>query len=109
MWEGVDNPNQTDDMTWLVDSMKNNTITWCTDGSYHMKLATKVIGAEWNAYCTKTENRMTGNFLKIPEDSSSYRIKLLGLCIIQHLIAALFVFYNIKTGTSQLSVLTKVL
>ena len=26
MWEGVDNPNRTDDMTWLVISMRNNTI-----------------------------------------------------------------------------------
>ena len=75
MWEGVDNPNHTDGMTWLVDGMKSNTITWCTDGSYHRKCVPKMSGAGWIAYCTKTDNRMTGKFLKILDDAGSYRIE----------------------------------
>ena len=59
MWEGVDNQNQTDDMPWLVDGMKNNTITWYTDGSYHKKLTCKVSGAGWIECCTNINNRMT--------------------------------------------------
>ena len=77
MWEGVHNPHGTDDMTWLVDGIKNNTITWCTNRSYHRKLAPKVSGAVWIAYCTKTDNRMTGNFFEISDDASSYRGKQL--------------------------------
>jgi hypothetical protein len=42
MWGGVDNSNQTDDMAWLVEGMKNNTITWCMEGYYHRKLALKI-------------------------------------------------------------------
>ena len=71
MWEGVDNPNRPDDMTWLVDGMKNNTITWCTDISYHREFPPKVSGAGCIALCTKTDNRMTGNFFEIPDDSQS--------------------------------------
>ena len=99
MWEGVDNPNRTDDMTWLVDVMKNNTITWYTHKSYHSQLTPKVSGAGWIAYCTNTANMKTGNFFEISEDTSSYKGKQLGLCLIHHLIATLCMFYNIKTGT----------
>ena len=72
-WERTNITGRTDDMTWLVDGMKNNTITWCTDGSYHRKHAPKVSGAGWMAYCTKTDNSMTGNFYEISEDAGSYR------------------------------------
>ena len=96
MWEGVDNPNRTDDMKWLIDGVKNNTITWCTDRSYHRKLAMKVSGSGWIEYCSKTNNRMIGNFFEISEDASSYRGKQLGLCAIHHLIASLCMFHNIK-------------
>ena len=45
--------NRTEDMSWLVDRMKNNTIVWCTDGSYHRKHEPKVSRVGWMAYCTK--------------------------------------------------------
>ena len=96
MWDGVDNPTQTDDKTWLVDGMKDNTIVWCTDGLYHRKLAPKVSGAGWMAYCTKTDNKMTGNSLEISDDAGSYRGKQLGLYMIHHLILSLCMFYNIE-------------
>jgi len=82
-------------MTWLVDGMKKNTITWCTDGSYHRKHAPKVSGAGWMAYCTRTNNNMTGSFYEISEDAGSYRGEQLGLCAIHHLIKGLCDFYNI--------------
>ena len=76
--------------------MKNNTITWCTDGSYHRKHAPKVSGAGWMAYCTNTNNMMTGNFDEISEDADSYRGEQLGLCTAHHLSASLCMFYNIE-------------
>ena len=76
--------------------MKNNTITWCTDGSYHRTLTPDVSGVGWIVYYAKTNIRMTGNFFEISDDASSYRGKKLGLCATHHLIAALCIFYNIK-------------
>ena len=72
-WERDNNLNRTDNMIWLVDGMKNNTITWCTDGFYHRKHAPKVSGAGWMAYCTKTHNSMAGNFYEISDDTGFYR------------------------------------
>ena len=76
--------------------MKSNTITWFTDRSYHRKYAPKVSGVGWMAYCTKTDNSMTGNFYEILEDTGSYREEQLGLCAIHHLITALCKFCSIR-------------
>ena len=75
--------------------MKSNTITWFTDRSYHRKYAPKVSGVGWMAYCTKTDNSMTGNFYEISEDPGSHRVEQLGVCIINHVMAAMCEFYNI--------------
>ena len=56
--------------------MKNNTIIWCTDGSYHRKPAPKVSGAGLMAYCTKTSNNTTGSFYEISEDAGSYSVRI---------------------------------
>ena len=94
MLERNNSTKRTYNMTWLVNGMKKNTITWCTDGSYHRKHAPNVSGAGWMAYCTKTHNSMTGNLYEMSEDAGSYRGEQLGLCAIHHLIAALCEFYN---------------
>ena len=95
-WERGNSTTRTDNMTWLVDRMKNNTITWCTDGSYHRKHAHKISGAGWMMYCTKTGNSMTGKFYEISEDAASYRGEQIGLCVIHHLIVVLCEFCNIR-------------
>ena len=94
-WQEALGINRPDARTWLVDGTNNNTITWCTDGSYHRKPAPEVSGAGWMACCTKTNNNMTGSFYEISEDAGSYRGKQLGLCTIHHLIKALCNFYKI--------------
>ena len=53
--EGAENTTRTDDMTWMVDGMKNSTITWCTDSSYHRKHTPKASETVWMAYCTKNK------------------------------------------------------
>ena len=76
--------------------MENNTITWCTDISYHRKHAPQVSEAGcWMAYCTKRDNSMTGTLYESSEVTDSYRGEQLGLCAIHHLTAALCEFYNI--------------
>ena len=79
-------------MTWLVDETKKNTITWCMGGSYHRKHAPNVSGTGWMAYCTNTDNIMTGNFYEILEDAGSYKWEQLRLCTVHYLIAALYEF-----------------
>ena len=96
MWESVDSPNRTNDMTWLVDGTRNNTIMWYTDDSYNTKSALKVSSTGWMAYCIVTNNRMTGHLFQMPDDTGPYRGEQLGLCGIHHFIAALCMFYNIE-------------
>ena len=81
-WEKAHGTTRTDNMTWMVDGMKNNTITWCTDGSYHRKHTPKVSGAGWIAYCTRTNNNMAGSFYEISDDAGFYRGEQIGLCTI---------------------------
>ena len=44
-WERATSTIRIDAMTWLVNEMKNNTIMWCTDGSYNRKHVPKISGA----------------------------------------------------------------
>jgi hypothetical protein len=48
MWEGIDE-NQTtkDDVTWIAEGMRNNTLIWVTDGSYNRKKAKELSRAGW--------------------------------------------------------------
>ena len=55
-------------MIYLVDRMKNNTITWCMEGSYHRNCVPRVSGTGW--------------------------MVLYALC---HPISALYMFYKIET------------
>ena len=39
MWKDVHEKYKNQDMLWLLDWMENNTLVWCTDGSYQRKVA----------------------------------------------------------------------
>ena len=40
MWESIDDSQQSKhNLSWLVEGMKFNTLTWVTDGSYDRKRA----------------------------------------------------------------------
>ena len=84
----MDIQNQTDGMTWLGDGMKSNGIMWCADGSYHIQCAPKISGAGCIAYCTKTDNRVTGKLFEISTDAGSYRAENLGMHTLHHLTVA---------------------
>ena len=55
------------------------------------------------AYCIKAANRMAGDFYEISEDAGSFRGEQLGRCAIYHLVAALYMFYNIKTWHTRVN------
>ena len=55
MWEGIDKDQTTkDNVTWIAEGMRNNTLIWVTDGSYDRKKAKELSRAGWIIFCTKT-------------------------------------------------------
>ena len=54
MWKYVKEKYEGQDMEWLLEGMKNNSLVWCADGSYKRKVALYVSGAGWMVYCTKS-------------------------------------------------------
>ncbi len=58
MWESIDKSQQTKhNLTWLVESMKSNTLIWVTDGSYDRKRAADLCGVGWIIFLQ--QNRTT--------------------------------------------------
>ena len=103
MWESLHFDKEAkEDLTWLIDAMKNNTATWVTDGSYDQKRAPTVSGAGWLVFCTKTGRRFAGSFYEISPSASSYRGEMLGLCSIHLFALALEMFYNITGCRNKL-------
>ena len=102
MWEVLEYGKDTPvDLQWLVDSLRNGTSVWATDGSYDRKRAADLCGVGWMVYCTNTGFRLTGTFWERSTSASSYRAELLGLCALHLLSQALAEFHNI-TGWSAL-------
>jgi hypothetical protein len=63
MWESIDDSQHAKhNLSWLVEGMESNTLTWVTDGSYDMKRAADLCGVGWIIFCSKTGIRLTGTF-----------------------------------------------
>ena len=96
MWEGIDDNQITKhDLTWLVDGMKNKTVTWVTDGSYDKLRAADLSGIGWVLLCTRTGKRLTGWCWERSITANSYRAEMLGLCSLHLLARALSEYYKI--------------
>ena len=97
MWEGIDDNQPTKhELTWIVEGMRNRTLSWVTDGSYNRKIAEKISGVGWVIFCTKTGKRLTGWFWEKSESADSYRAEMLGLCALHLLARALSEYYKIS-------------
>jgi len=87
MWEGIDDSQQSkNNLSWLVEGMESNSLTWVTDGSYDRKRAADLSGVGWIIFCSKTGLRLTGTFWERSPSASSYHAEMLGLCAL-HLFA----------------------
>ena len=103
MWESIDDSQQTKhSLSWLVEGMKLNTLTWVTDGSYDRKRAADLCGVGWVIFCSKTGLRLTGIFWERSPSASSYRAEMLGLCCLHLLARALSEFYQIQEWEATL-------
>ena len=59
MWDGIVDEQQ--DLQWLVDAVKNNSIIGVTDGSYDRNFAPDISGAGWLVSCTSSEKILRAN------------------------------------------------
>jgi hypothetical protein len=79
-WEGIDEDQATkEDVTWIVEGVKNNTLIWVTDGSYDRKKAKNLSGVGWITFCAKTGLRLMGTFWEKSNTASSFWEEVLGL------------------------------
>ncbi len=63
MWESIDNSQQSkQNLSWLVEGMESNALTWVTDGSYKRKRAADLCEVGWIIFCSKTRLLLTGTF-----------------------------------------------
>ena len=54
-WESIDDSQQTKhNLSWLVEGMKLNTLTWVTDGLYDRKRGADLCRVGWIIFCSKT-------------------------------------------------------
>jgi len=85
MWESIDDSQQyKHNLSWIVEGMKSNTLTWVTDGLYDRKRAADLCGVGWIIFCSKTGLRLTGTFWERSPSASSYHAEMLGLCGLLH-------------------------
>ena len=99
MWNSIEDENQ--DLTWLVDALRNNTALLVTDGSYDRKKAPHTSGAGWIICCTRAHNMLRGSFYETSPSASAYRGELLGLVALHTLALALTKFYNLGKGMGK--------
>ena len=86
MWEVIERGKDTlTGEMWIVDGLRNDSLIWATDGSYDQKKASDLSGVGWIIFCTRTGFRVTGTFWERSTSASSYRAKLLGLCVFTNL------------------------
>jgi hypothetical protein len=97
MWEGIEDVQATKHgLSWLAQRMESNTLLWVTDGSYDRKRAPVLSGVGWIIFCQTTGKCLAGSFWEKSPLASSYRAKLLGLCLLHIFALALLEFYKVS-------------
>ena len=96
MWDFMSEEDRNQDLTWIREGMRGNSLVWCCDGSYKKKVAPTASGAGWIVYCIKTEKSLRGCFYEVSEDAGSYRGEQLGMCAVHHLISAFSIFFSMQ-------------
>ncbi len=82
MW---DNLRIMGDISWIAESIADNSLLTVTDGSYMMELYPSLNSAAFVFECTNGHGQLMGSFVKHTRDACSYCGELLGLMAI-HLI-----------------------
>ncbi len=72
-------------VSWLVESIADNSLVAVTNGSYMKEVYPNINSAAFVFECTKGQGRLWGSFVEHTPDTGSYQGELLGLMAI-HLI-----------------------
>ena len=100
MWETTEDESQ--DLTWLVDALRNDTALLVTDGSFDVKKkAPHTSGAGWLNCCTRSHKMLRGSFYETSPSASAYRGELLGLVALHTLSLALTKYYHLAKGRGK--------
>jgi hypothetical protein len=91
-----------EDVSWIVNGLRNGSLIWTTDGSYNRKKAVDLCRVGWIIFCTNTGFRLTGTFWEQSPLASLYRAELLGLCALHLFAQALVEFYKVVRWTAKL-------
>jgi hypothetical protein len=104
MREGIDEDQATkEDVTWIAEGMRNNTLIWVTDGSYDRKKAKELSGVGWIIFCTKTGLQLTDTFREKSTTASSFWAEMVGLCTLYLFAQAVAEFYKVEQWSSMIS------
>ena len=104
MWEDIDFTQETtQDLKWVAEGMKNNTLVWTTDGSYNRKQVADLSAVGWIIFCKRTGLQMTGTFWEKSLSGSSFRAEMLGLCCLHLLAKVVAEFFGIGQWAAVLS------
>ena len=103
MWEGIEDGQATKhNFSWLVQGMESNTLLWVADDVYHRKCAPVFSRVGWIIFCQTTGKWLIGSFWEKSPSASSYRAKLLGLCLIHIFALALSKLYKVSSWKAML-------
>ncbi len=100
MWEEV--VGDKEDLSWLVEAMRNGTAVLVTDGSFDRKRAPLVSGAGWVITCRTAQKFLRGSFYETSISASAYRGELLGLVALHTLALALAQFYSLEKAAGKM-------
>jgi hypothetical protein len=99
MW---DNLTIRGDITWLEQSIEDNSLVAVTDGSYMKETFPHINSAAFIFECTKGRGRLWGSFVEHTPDAGSYRSELLRLMAIHLILKAVNEISPNLTGSVQI-------
>jgi hypothetical protein len=104
MCEGIDNGQaKKHDLSWLAKGTQTNSLLWVTSCLYNRNHAPIISRVGWIIFCQRTRKHLDGSFWEKSSLETSYRAKLLGLCLLHLFALILPEFYKISSRKATLS------
>lgn len=76
MWEQLESVGN---LSSVVESIKDGSAIWCTDGSFDRVSMPDICSAGWSVMDPISKSHIRGSFYEVSPDASAYRGELLGL------------------------------
>ena len=98
MWEDL---RLDEDPSWIVECLRNKTLTCVTDGSYMKDKAAKICSAGWVMACKQTKRHISGTLVEYSDSVDSYRGECLGMLAIRLFLLAVEEYYGVITDGNK--------